>query len=97
MRSQYRIYWDGDSLDLTSPNIRGNHAAGNRIIWVREGAQGVIPDAVLDDAFRLYDDFRARLRTTEAVPAAVGQIEWAQVVQVYGDGSRGHGPVTLDT
>ncbi len=97
MRSRLSIYVDTDTLDIIAPNIRRAHEEGLRIIWIREGAMGVIPDALLDAEYKLYDDFRARRRTLDRVPEVVGLISWAQVVQVYGDGSRGHGPVGIKT
>lgn len=97
MRSRYNIHVDTDTLNIMAPNIRRAHEDGHRIIWVREGAMGVVPDSLLEAEFKLYDDFMARRRQYDRVPEAVGLISWNQVVQVCGDGSRGHGPVTQGT
>ncbi len=98
MRSRYNVHWDEDILDIVSKaGIREAHERGDRIVWYREGAVGVIPDAILDAEFKLFDDFKVRRRTYDRVPESVGVISWNQVVQVYGDGFRGHDPVGIRT
>ena len=81
MKSQYNIYEDGATLELTE-RVRIAYEDGHRIVWNHNGMRGVIPPAILEAQFSLMRDYSARPRNCDRIPPGVGVVEWQVVVRI---------------